>query len=113
MSHPPAASPADVIEVRPDERFDEAASPPSCAGSSPAPSARSRCASSAAATPTSPTCCASATATDAREYVLRRPPLGPVAPGSHDMSREHRVLSVLWKAFPLAPRAFLFCDDAR
>jgi aminoglycoside phosphotransferase (APT) family kinase protein len=49
---------------------------------------------------------------DAVEYVLRRPPLGPVAPGSHDMSREHRVLSVLWKAFPLAPRSFLFCDDA-
>ena len=46
------------------------------------------------------------------EYVLRRPPLGPVAPGSHDMSREHRALSVLWKAFPLAPRSFLYCDDA-
>jgi len=46
------------------------------------------------------------------EYVLRRPPLGPVAPGSHDMSREHRVLAVLWRAFPLAPRSFLFCDDA-
>jgi aminoglycoside phosphotransferase (APT) family kinase protein len=27
------------------------------------------------------------------------------------MSREYRVLSVLWKAFPLAPRAFLFCED--
>src|SRR4051794_39957878 len=39
-----------------------------------------------------------------RELVLRRPPLGPVAPGSHDMRREHRVLSVLWRAFPLAPR---------
>jgi aminoglycoside phosphotransferase (APT) family kinase protein len=48
----------------------------------------------------------------AQEYVLRRPPLGPVAPGSHDMRREHRVLSVLWQAFPLAPRSFLFCDDA-
>lgn len=48
---------------------------------------------------------------DVREFVLRRPPLGPVAPGSHDMSREHRVLSVLWKAFPLAPRSYLFCDD--
>ncbi|MEN8182413.1 MAG: phosphotransferase family protein [Myxococcota bacterium] len=45
------------------------------------------------------------------EYVLRRPPLGPVAPGSHDMSREHRALSKLWKVFPLAPRSFLFCDD--
>src|SRR5690606_19455727 len=45
------------------------------------------------------------------EYVLRRPPLGPVAPGAHDMEREHRVLSRLWRAFPLAPRAYLYCDD--
>ncbi len=48
---------------------------------------------------------------DAREYVLRRPPLGPVAKGAHDMHREYRALSVLWQAFPLAPRAFLHCDD--
>lgn len=46
-----------------------------------------------------------------REYVLRRPPLGPVAPKSHDMGREFRVLSVLHRAFPPAPRAFHFCDD--
>ncbi len=45
------------------------------------------------------------------EYVLRRPPLGPVAPRSHDMEREHRVLSRLWKVFPLAPRAHLHCND--
>jgi aminoglycoside phosphotransferase (APT) family kinase protein len=44
------------------------------------------------------------------EYVLRRPPLGPVAASAHDMGREYRVLSVLWRAFPYAPRAFLFCD---
>ena len=48
----------------------------------------------------------------AREYVLRRPPLGPVAPGSHDMEREYRALSVLWKGFPPAPRAFVYCEDA-
>jgi aminoglycoside phosphotransferase (APT) family kinase protein len=48
---------------------------------------------------------------DAVEYVLRRPPLGPVAATSHDMNREYRVLSKLWRAFPLAPRAFLYCDD--
>lgn len=47
-----------------------------------------------------------------RQYVLRRPPLGPVAPSAHDMGREYRVLSVLYQAFPLAPRAFLFCEDA-
>ena len=46
------------------------------------------------------------------EYVLRRPPLGPVAAGAHDMGREHRVLSVLHQVYPLAPRAFLYCDDA-
>jgi len=48
---------------------------------------------------------------DAREYVLRRPPLGPVAPGSHDMAREYRVLSTLWQGFPKAARAYLFCED--
>jgi aminoglycoside phosphotransferase (APT) family kinase protein len=48
---------------------------------------------------------------DVIEYVLRRPPLGPVAATSHDMHREFRVLSKLWQAFPMAPRAYLFCDD--
>ncbi|HEY1012137.1 MAG TPA: phosphotransferase family protein [Herpetosiphonaceae bacterium] len=46
-----------------------------------------------------------------REYVLRRPPLGPVAPSAHDMGREFRVLSALHPAFPAAPQAFVFCDD--
>ena len=45
------------------------------------------------------------------ELVLRRPPLGPVAPGSHDMTREHRVLSVLWQAYRRAPRAYHLCTD--
>lgn len=48
---------------------------------------------------------------DIVEYVLRRPPLGPVAPGAHDMSREYRVLSTLWRAFPKAARAHVFSDD--
>jgi aminoglycoside phosphotransferase (APT) family kinase protein len=47
----------------------------------------------------------------ATEYVLRRPPLGPVAPSSHDMHREYRALSRLWRAFPPAPRAFLYEKD--
>ncbi len=47
----------------------------------------------------------------AQQYVLRRPPLGPVAASAHDMGREYRVLSVLHQAYPYAPRAFLFCDD--
>ena len=47
----------------------------------------------------------------AQEYVLRRPPLGPVAATAHDMGREYRVLSVLHHAYPLAPRALLYCED--
>src|SRR5512143_381389 len=46
-----------------------------------------------------------------QEYVLRRPPLGPVAASAHDMGREYRVLSVLYQVYPLAPRAYLYCDD--
>jgi aminoglycoside phosphotransferase (APT) family kinase protein len=47
-----------------------------------------------------------------RELVVRRPPLGPVAPGAHDMAREFKVLSKLWRYCPFAPRAFLLCEDA-
>lgn len=43
--------------------------------------------------------------------VVRRPPMGAIAPGAHDMGREHRVLSKLWQAYDRAPRAYLFCDD--
>jgi aminoglycoside phosphotransferase (APT) family kinase protein len=46
-----------------------------------------------------------------REWVLRRPPLGPVVPGSHDMRREYRVLSTLNPGYPLAPQAYLLCTD--
>jgi len=45
------------------------------------------------------------------EYVMRRPPLGPLVPKAHDMTREHRVLSALWPVFPPAPRPFLLCED--
>lgn len=45
------------------------------------------------------------------EYVLRRPPLGPVAKSSHDMAREYKVLSVLYQNFSYAPRAYHFCPD--
>ncbi len=47
----------------------------------------------------------------AADYVLRRGPHGDVAAGAHDMGREYRVLSVLYRRFPLAPRAFLYCED--
>jgi aminoglycoside phosphotransferase (APT) family kinase protein len=46
------------------------------------------------------------------ELVVRRPPLGPVAPTAHDMTREHRWLVALNPVFPLAPRPYLVCEDA-
>jgi len=49
--------------------------------------------------------------TGGREYVLRRPPLGPVAPKAHDMAREYNVLRAVHPLFPPAPRVFLLCDD--
>ena len=48
---------------------------------------------------------------DGSELVLRRPPLGPVAASAHDMSREFRVLSRLWRSFDKAPRAVAYCAD--
>ena len=45
------------------------------------------------------------------ELVLRRPPFGQIAPGAHDMKREFKVLSRLWRHFDRAPRGYLFCDD--
>ena len=39
-----------------------------------------------------------------REFVLRRPPLGPVAPKAHDMVREYHVLRAVHPHFPPAPR---------
>lgn len=46
-----------------------------------------------------------------QSYVVRRPPFGQIAPGAHDMKREHRVLSRLWRCYDRAPRAYLLCDD--
>ncbi|KYP80386.1 phosphotransferase family protein [Ferroacidibacillus organovorans] len=46
------------------------------------------------------------------EAVLRRPPLGPVAPKSHDMLREARILSLICDVFPLAPKPYLVVSDA-
>ncbi len=47
-----------------------------------------------------------------REYVLRRPPLGPVAPKAHDMAREYKVLHAVHPHFPEAPEVYLLCEDA-
>lgn len=46
------------------------------------------------------------------ELVVRRPPLGPVAPKAHDMAREYRWLAALHAVFRLAPRPYLVCEDA-
>src|SRR5215204_7405790 len=35
-----------------------------------------------------------------REFVLRRPPFGPVPPKAHDMAREFRILEALHPVFP-------------
>ncbi|WP_057912305.1 phosphotransferase family protein [Peribacillus muralis] len=45
------------------------------------------------------------------EAVLRRPPLGPVAPKAHDMKREHHILSSIHPYFQAAPEPILFSDD--
>jgi aminoglycoside phosphotransferase (APT) family kinase protein len=45
------------------------------------------------------------------ELVMRRPPLGPVAPKAHDMAREYRWLAALHPVFPLAPRPYALCED--
>jgi aminoglycoside phosphotransferase (APT) family kinase protein len=47
-----------------------------------------------------------------KEFVLRRPPVGPVAPTAHDMPREYNLLSVINPHFPLAPKSILLCEDA-
>ena len=46
-----------------------------------------------------------------KEYVLRRSPLGPVAPKAHDMARECRVLQAVSPYFPQAPQPYLVCED--
>ncbi len=45
------------------------------------------------------------------EAVLRRPPLGPVAPKAHDMEREFNVLSIVHPVFETAPKPIAFSDD--
>jgi len=48
-----------------------------------------------------------------KEFVLRRPPVGPVAPTAHDMPREYKLLSVIYPRFPLAPKPILLCEDSQ
>jgi aminoglycoside phosphotransferase (APT) family kinase protein len=46
-----------------------------------------------------------------REFVMRRPPFGPVAPTAHDMPREYRLLAAINPHFELAPKPYLLCED--
>jgi aminoglycoside phosphotransferase (APT) family kinase protein len=47
------------------------------------------------------------------DFVMRRPPFGPVAPTAHDMPREYRLLAAINPHFPLAPKPYLLCEDAQ
>ncbi|MGE0884430.1 MAG: phosphotransferase family protein [Blastocatellales bacterium] len=46
-----------------------------------------------------------------KEFVMRRPPFGPVAPTAHDMPREYRLLAAIHPHFKLAPKPYLLCED--
>ncbi len=48
---------------------------------------------------------------DGRKVVLRRPPMGELPPGAHDMTREHKILNRLSRTFPLAPDSYHLCED--
>lgn len=45
------------------------------------------------------------------EGVLRKPPLGPVAPKAHDMEREFKILQSLAPIFPAAPKPYVFSEE--
>jgi aminoglycoside phosphotransferase (APT) family kinase protein len=45
------------------------------------------------------------------EWVLRRPPRGPLLPTAHDVAREYRVLSALAKTDVPVPQPLLLCTD--
>jgi len=46
------------------------------------------------------------------EVVLRRPPRGPLAPSTHDVLREARLLRALAGSAARVPRVLAACDDA-
>ena len=46
-----------------------------------------------------------------QEWVLRRPPRGPLLPTAHDVLREYRVLKALNNTNVPVPRVILACDD--
>lgn len=48
----------------------------------------------------------------AREYVVRRPPLGHVLATAHDMAREYRVMAALGPTEVPVPEMVALCEDA-
>lgn len=111
MSEHPEVTP-ELIEVRPDERFDQERLASWLGGRIPGTDQPLEVLQFARGKANLTYLLRFGSGDETVEYVLRRPPLGPVAPGSHDMAREYRVLSTLWKAFPKAPRAYVFCEDS-
>ncbi len=102
---------ADLIEVRPDERFDERRLAEWLRGRLECADRPLRVLQFGGGHANLTYLLQFGSPPDVAEYVLRRPPLGPVAATAHDMQREYRALSRLWRAFPLAPRAVLYCGD--
>jgi aminoglycoside phosphotransferase (APT) family kinase protein len=46
-----------------------------------------------------------------RAFVFRRPPMGELLPGAHDMKREFTVMTALWPTTVPVPEPLAFCDD--
>ncbi len=107
----PAAPASDVIPPRPGEELDAVAVAAFLKGRLPASEGPLEIQQFGGGHANLTYCLRFGVGDERTEYVLRRPPLGPVAPGSHDMQREYTALSVLYRAFPYAPRAFVYCDD--
>lgn len=49
---------------------------------------------------------------DKDEFVLRRPPYGPLLPTAHDVGREYRILRALSGTAVPVPHPMLYCEDA-
>ncbi len=107
----PSISPSDVIAVRPGEELDAARVAAALRGKLPGSEQPLSIAQFGGGHANLTYLLRFGEGPQALEYVLRRPPLGPVAPGAHDMKREYRALARLWEGFPLAPRAYCFCED--
>src|SRR2546423_1892532 len=46
-----------------------------------------------------------------QEFVMRRPPFGPVPPRAHDIAREYHILEAVHPVFPLAPQPYVLCEE--